>query len=81
MLFTYETPTPVAYWMKDTLIPLDIWFFDEEGTLIGTAEMGLCPDGACPAYASPAPVKSVLETPQDSWDFEVGDVLTTSVLG
>lgn len=34
MLFIYDTPQEVGFWMKDTLIPLDIIFINDEEEVI-----------------------------------------------
>ena len=39
MLFVYETPQPVAFWMKNTLIPLSIAFIDADGKIVNIADM------------------------------------------
>lgn len=38
MLFVYDKPGPVAFWMKNTLIPLDMVFADASGTVISVHE-------------------------------------------
>lgn len=38
MIFPYETPTDVSFWMKNTLIPLDMVFVRPNGTVARVAE-------------------------------------------
>jgi uncharacterized membrane protein (UPF0127 family) len=38
MLFDYDPPQEVAFWMKNTYIPLDIIFIDATGRIIRIAE-------------------------------------------
>lgn len=73
MLFIHDAEGPVTYGMRDTLIPLDIWFIDAGGTIVGTAEMEPCDSEPCRSYPSPGPVLWVLETEQGRYDFSVGD--------
>lgn len=62
MLFPFASPAAQTFWMRDTLVPLDIaWIRD--GRVVGTTRMAPCPDlGAdCPTYPSPGPVDAALE--------------------
>ena len=76
MVFVYGTPGSASYEMENTLIPLDIWWFDENGALIGTDEMTPCPAEPCEDYVSPGPVLTVLETPLGDHEFETGAVIS-----
>ena len=63
MLFIHDRQEPLAYWMKNTLIPLDILFFDNQRRLVAQQrDVPPCTLGdACPAYPSDAPARYVLE--------------------
>jgi len=62
MLFVYSGAQPRAFWMKNTLIPLDIIFFDARKRLINvSADTPPCKTPECPSYMSSAPAQYVLE--------------------
>ena len=59
MLFIYDNPQHVAFWMKNTLIPLDILYFTAEGVLLDIRE-NAAPGDLVP-FRSSGPVQYVLE--------------------
>lgn len=61
MLFAFDEPRDLSFWMKNTLIPLDIIFFDENGWFISMETMEPCTDDPCPGYASAEPAQYALE--------------------
>ncbi|MEO8957850.1 MAG: DUF192 domain-containing protein [Rudaea sp.] len=62
MLFVFDTPQMLSFWMKNTLIPLDMLFFDRDYKLINVQQrVPPCRADPCPQYGSTGPAQYVLE--------------------
>jgi uncharacterized protein len=64
MLFIFEVEQPLSFWMKNTLIPLSIGFFDNKGKLVDIQEMNVASSlmsRDIPTYRSRKPALFALE--------------------
>lgn len=59
MIFPFETPRFGSFWMKNTLIPLDMLFFDAEGRFVSAVRQAA--PGSLVPRRSDGPAKYVLE--------------------
>jgi uncharacterized membrane protein (UPF0127 family) len=50
MLFVFPETTTGGFWMKDTLVPLTIVFFDTRGKRVRKLAMTPCRTASCPIY-------------------------------
>lgn len=75
MLFYYETPREVSFWMKNTLIPLDIVFVDPDYKVIRVSQADPEPgvqDDDLTRYPSGGEVRYVIEMNQGmAEDFDI----------
>lgn len=63
MLFVFPSDSGRGFWMKNTLVPLDIAFFDVEGILVDRLAMDPCTGDPCPVYEPGGPYRHALEAP------------------
>lgn len=79
MLFVFSSAAPQAFWMKNTLIPLDILYFGADRKLVSMQlDVPPCKADPCSIYPSDAPARYVLELTAGSAvriGAQVGDVL------
>ena len=78
MVFDFPTDSTSAFWMKDTLIPLSIAFYDERGTIVRILEMEPCTRDPCVLYDPEASYRGALEVNRgafERWGVREGDVL------
>ena len=62
MLFVFDQPAPHHFWMKNTMIPLDMIWMDETGKVIFvSADTPPCKADPCATYGPDTNAKQVLE--------------------
>ncbi len=74
MIFVYDTPQVLSFWMKNTMIPLSIAYVQSDGEIVQIYDMYPeldKPDWELRSYASPALVKYAIEVPQ-GWFYNAG---------
>jgi hypothetical protein len=79
MVFLHEEPSTSGFWMKDTLIPLSVAFWDDQGRIVGLVDMEPCRSEPCDVYAAPGPWVGAVEVNQGFFansGVRVGDRVT-----
>ena len=62
MLFMFEVERVPSFWMKNTMIPLDLVFLASDGVVADIIENAQpCANEPCPQYIPSAPARAVLE--------------------
>lgn len=83
MVFLFDDPTTGAFWMKDTLIPLSIAFWEEDGDITDILDMRPCRSDPCPLYRASGPFVGAIEMNRGAFDrlgVEVGDTIEYRLL-
>ena len=76
MVFAYAQATRGGYWMKNTLIPLDIAFYDRRGRILRILTMTPCRRDPCRIYDPRVTYRGALEVNAGAfrrWKVRVGD--------
>jgi uncharacterized membrane protein (UPF0127 family) len=63
MLFVWPEDVTSGFWMKNTLIPLDVAFFGADGSLVDVLTMVPCEADPCPSYRPSGAYRWALEAP------------------
>lgn len=76
MLFLFEADSNASFYMKNTLIPLTIAFFDSTGRIVHITDMEPCEADPCPLYGSDEPYRGAIEVNQGTFEGAEGDMLS-----
>lgn len=61
MLFVYDEPVILSFWMKDTKIPLDVIWISEDLEIVDIKTLSPCEIDKCPVFSVNENAKYVLE--------------------
>jgi uncharacterized protein len=78
MAFIFFEPQTGGFWMKNTLIPLSIAFFDVDGEILRILDMEPCKKDPCQSYFPGVEYMGALEVNKgafEQWGVEEGDVI------
>jgi uncharacterized protein len=78
MVFIFFDPQTGGFWMKNTLIPLSIAFFDVDGEILEILDMEPCKEEPCVSYFPGVEYMGALEVNKGAfreWGIEEGDVV------
>jgi uncharacterized protein len=64
MVFLFDSPVQVGFYMKDTLIPLSIAFWDRNLRIVTILDMAPCRADPCPDYFAQRPFVGAVEANQ-----------------
>jgi uncharacterized membrane protein (UPF0127 family) len=82
MLFLFFEPASGGFWMKNTLIPLSIAFFNRDGEILRILDMAPCKKEPCKVYDPGVTYSGALEVNQgalEEWGVEEGDIIESNV--
>ncbi len=83
MLFIFRQEEPQSFWMKNTLIPLDMIFISHNLVIVDITTMQPCRTDPCPDYTSRQPALYVLEVNAGycrSHTIAIGDKISSTVI-
>ena len=81
MVFFFFEETRTGFYMKNTLLPLSIAFFDVDGKILRILDMEPCEQDPCKIYQPDVGYRGALEVEQGSfekWGVAEGDEITVS---
>lgn len=84
MIFIFDDEKHRSFWMKNTLMPLDMIFISANGAIVDITTMQPCKSLFCESYKSKQPAKYVLEVNAgfaEKHGVKVGDRVELLALG